>query len=164
MRLVTKDDKYILLFDIHHTIGDGLSLSILLDELCKLYNREKLPSLSLDYVDYAEWEQNLDLAESKNFWINQFRGDIPVLELPTDYPRPIVQSFEGDKVCTKISSDLAKKIQNLTKNLNVSSYVFLLSAYYVLLYKYSNSEDIVVGSPVLGRNKEELLNMVRYVC
>lgn len=154
----------LLLFDMHHIISDGLSLSILTNELCKLYNGENLADSSIQYVDYAEWEyKNLKedfLHDSKEFWINQFKDDIPVLNMPTDFVRPVIQSYEGAKVYKTISPSLASKINSLAKKLNVSTYMLLLACYYVLLYKYTNQEDIVVGSPVVGRNKEELLNII----
>lgn len=162
--LVTQKNQFLLLFDMHHIISDGLSLSILTNELCKLYNGETLPRLNVNYTDFAEWEQdrleNGTLADSKNYWINQFKNGIPVLDLPTNYQRPSVQNFEGAKVYKTISSDLSNKLQDLAKKLGVSNYMLLLSVYYILLFKYSGQEDIVVGTPVVGRDKEELLNIL----
>ena len=162
--LVTLKDKNILLFDMHHIISDGLSLSILTTELCKLYNGEDLSSPSIQYVDYAEWEYNNlkenKLESSKTFWLEQFNKEIPVLNMPTDFARPAIQSFEGAKVYQTIPETLTKKIDSLAKKLNVSNYMLLLACYYILLYKYTNQEDLVVGSPVIGRNKEELLNII----
>lgn len=157
-------DSTLLLFDMHHIISDGLSLSILTNELCKLYNGKTLSDISAQYVDYAEWEyKNLKddiLHDSKDFWINQFKDDIPVLNMPTDFVRPAIQCFEGAKVYKVINTSLASKLNSLAKKLDVSNYMLLLACYYVLLYKYTNQEDIVVGSPVTSRNREELLNMI----
>ncbi len=162
--LVNQKDKWLLLFDMHHIISDGLSLSILTNELSKLYNNEDLPKLTANYTDYVNFEEasltNGNLDDSKKYWINQFNNNIPVLDLPTNYPRPNTLSFEGAKVYKTISSDLGENIQSLAKQLNVSTYMLLLSAYYILLYKYSNQEDIIVGTPVIGRNKDELLNII----
>lgn len=162
--IVTLKDEVLLLFDMHHIISDGLSLSILTTELCKLYNGEELSENKIQYIDYAEWEyKNLKentLQESKDYWVNQFKDDIPVLNMPTDYSRPAIQSFEGAKVYKTISTNLTEKINSLAKKLDVSNYMLLLACYYVLLSKYTSQEDIVVGTPVVGRNKEELLNMI----
>lgn len=121
-------------------------------------------NLPIDYVDYAEWEfeelKSHKLKTDKDFWINEFKDRTPVLDFPTDYARPNFQSFEGSKIYKVIDLDLAKKVNNLAKKLDVSSFMLLLSIYYVLLFKYTNNEDIVVGSPIVGRNKEELLNIV----
>ena len=164
VELVYLDDKVILLFDMHHIISDGLSLSIFSAELCRLYNGDSLLENIIQYTDFAEWEyknfKENSMRESKAFWINQFSDNIPVLNLPTDYIRPSMQSFEGSKVYKTISSDLAERISSLAKKLDVSNYMFFLSCYYVLLSKYTNQEDIVIGSPVIGRHKEELLNMI----
>ena len=162
--LVTVKNKALLLFDMHHIISDGLSLSVLTTELCKLYDGEKLAENTLQYVDYAEWEyKNLKentIQQSKEYWVNQFKDDIPVLNMPTDYARPATTSFEGAKIFKTISSDLTQKIDSLAKKLDVSNSMLLLACYYVLLSKYTNQEDIVVGTPVANRNKEELLNMI----
>lgn len=162
--LVTLKDKFLLLFDIHHIISDGLSLSILTRELCNLYNGNELTENKFQYVDYAEWEyKNLkenNMQESKNYWVNQFKNDIPALNLPTDYIRPAVQSFEGAKVYKTISNDLAKKINSLARKLDVSNYMLLLACYYILLSKYTGQEDIVIGTPVVGRTTEGLLNII----
>ena len=136
----------------------------------KIYeNNEKIiendnSNEKIDYIDYAEWEfKNLKegkLEEQKNFWINEFKNDIPVLNFPTDYVRPNVQSFEGAKICKTIDRNLTKEINNLAKKLNVSTYILLLSAYYILLFKYTNSEDIVVGTPIIAREKKDLLEII----
>lgn len=162
--LVTLDKQILLLFDMHHIISDGLSLSILTTELSKLYHGEELPSLSMQYVDYAEWEhhhrEEHSWQESKDFWMKQFKEDIPVLNMPTDYPRPAIQSFEGAKVYQTISADLTKRLNTLAKELKVSNYMLLLACYNILLAKYTNQEDIVVGSPVMNRNQEELFHVI----
>lgn len=162
--LVSQKDKYLLLFDMHHIICDGASLSIFTKDLTSLYNEKNLKDISLNYTDYAEWEfeklRNNKLKEQKDFWMNEFKDDIPVLDFQTDYIRPNIQSFEGSKIYKTIDTKLAMEINSLAKKLDVSTFMLLLSAYYVLLFKYSNNEDIVVGTPTLGRDKEDLLDMI----
>ncbi len=164
VKMVLQKNKYLLLFDMHHIICDGTSLAIFTKELSSLYNNTELEELSFDYIDYSEWEFNElksgNLNQSKDFWINQFKDGIPVLDFPTDFVRPNIQSFEGAKVYEKINSQLAQDINNLAKKLNVSPYMLLLSAYYILLYKYTGNKDITVGTPVIGRKKEELLSII----
>ena len=161
---INSEDKSLLLFDMHHIICDGASLSIFTKELSDLYNGKNVSDLSFNYIDYAEWEfknlQNGKFNENKDYWINQFKDNIPILDLPTDYVRPSVQSFEGAKIYKNIDKVLADKILGLSKELNVSPYMLLLASYYVLLHKYSNSEDIIVGSPVENRNIPEISNML----
>lgn len=162
--LVKNKDKYLLLFDIHHIICDGASLSIFITELEKLYNGGVLPVSYLDYIDFAEWEfeqlNKDDMNQNHDFWINQFRNNTPVLDFPTDYVRPSIQSFEGAKVYKALDLKLSQEINNLARKLDVSTFMLLLSFFYILLFKYSNQEDIVCGTPSACRDREELLNMI----
>ena len=163
-------DKFLLLFDMHHIICDGVSLNNFIKELSELYNMDNLLQIEEDldkkitYIDYSEWEfdklQNASFKESKDFWINEFKGNILALDLQTDFTRPNLQAFEGSKVYENLDLNLAEEIYSLAKKLDVSAYMLLLCVYYVLLYKYSMQEDIVVGTPAAARNKEELLDML----
>ena len=151
-----KNNKAILMVDMHHIISDGTSLSILLDELCKLYNGEDLSEINTDYKDYAVWEneqiKSNKFIDSKNYWIDMFKDDIPVLDMPTNYSRPAVQSFNGNKVYAKINE--------LSTNLKITPYMLLLSIYYILLYKYTSQNEIVVGSPIANRTNNGLYNII----
>lgn len=162
--LVKNNNQYLLLFDIHHIICDGTSLSVFINELSDLYNGKNLIEIPTNYIDYAEWEfkqlQSDKFKSYKDFWVNDFKDDIPVLDLPTDYIRPNIQSFEGAKVYKTLDSNLFTEIHTLAKKLDVSTFMLLLSIYYVLLFKYSGQEDIVVGSPIAGRTNKELLNII----
>ena len=164
-KLIKLDNKKVALFiDMHHIISDGTSLSVLIDDLCKLYNDETLEKLNITYKDFAVWENNkLKSGEFKNvedFWVNQFKSELPVLNLPTNYPRPEVQIFEGNRIHTIISEKITKNIKELSKKLGVTPYMLLLSAYYILLKKYSAQDDIIVGSPIVGRDIAETYNMI----
>ncbi len=157
------DGRAFLMIDMHHIISDGASLSILTNEICKIYNEEELPELKIDYKDYSVWENNQlsngSLKEAENYWLNMFKGEIPVLNLPTK-TRPAVQNFEGDKIHSIINEYTTSKINMLAKELTVTPYMVLLSAYYILLSKYTSQEDIVVGTPIVNRDIDELNNIV----
>lgn len=159
-----ENDKCLLLFDMHHIISDGTSLQILIKDLCALYNNDNLEKINLTYKDFAVWENeniNTEVFEnSKNYWISQFNNDIPVLDIPTNYPRPSKKSFEGAKIYKTLEKDLTNNIYEMCKKLNVTPYMLLLSAYYILLSKYSRQDDIVVGSPIIGRNNSQLSNII----
>ena len=159
-----QNKKVVLMVDMHHIISDGTSLSILLDELCKIYNGEELSAIKTEYKDYAVWENNKiknnEFDEAKNYWINQFKDNIPVLDMPTNYSRPAVQSFVGSKVYANINKELTQKINDLANKLKVTPYMLLLCAYYVLLYKYTSQEDIVIGSPIANRTNSDLYNVI----
>ena len=149
---------------MHHIISDGTSLSIFINELCKLYNGENLENIEFTYKDFAHWENEAlasqKFKEAENYWINQFKNDIPVLNMPKTYTRPAVKSYEGSKVYSSIDNKTVEKINNICKEYSITPYMLLLSVYYVLLSKYTSQDDIVVGSPIVGRNFSEIYNII----
>ena len=158
-----KNKKTLLLLDMHHIISDGTSLSILLQELCDLYNGYALPKKEIDYKDFTLWEKEQFKTDkyrnSKEFFVNQFKDEIPLLNMPTNYPRPSIQNFEGSNYHTKLSKEIFKKVNKTAKKLNITPYMLMLSCYYILLSKYTSQDDIVVGTPIIGRGLPELSNM-----
>ena len=164
-QLVKLDNKKsLLLLDMHHIISDGTSLNILLQELCDLYNGETLSTKELEYKDFTVWEQSQmttdNFKEQKEYWINQFKDEIPLLNMPTSYPRPSVQNFEGSNYHAKLSKEQFSKINLLAQKLGITPYMLMLSVYYILLSKYTSQDDIVVGTPIVGRDMPELTNML----
>ena len=153
------NDKAFLMVSTHHIVCDGTSLSILINNLCKIYNNETLEVLKYDYKDYSMWEQKQDYKEAEDFWLQQFQEEIPTLSLPTK-PRPPMQSFDGDKIYTKIDKKTFNKINQLSQKLGVTPYMILLSAYYILLYKYTGQKNIIIGSPIANRNRNEFSNII----
>lgn len=158
------NNKMLILLDMHHIISDGTSLNILLQELCDLYNNNKLSEKNLDYKDFTLWEKSQfetdSFKKSREFWVNQFKDEIPLLNMPTDYPRPSVQSFEGSNYHTKLSKETFDKINKVAQELNITPYMLMLSCYYILLSKYTSQSDIVIGSPIIGRELPELSNII----
>ncbi len=156
--------KYALFIDMHHIISDGTSMSILVDELCKLYNDEELPELKITYKDYSAFENEMIssgiMQEAEKYWMHQFEGEIPVLNLPTQSPRPAVQSFEGRKIYSSIDIKTMDKINRLSQTLGVTPYMLMLGAYYVLLSKYTSSDDIIVGTPIVGRTIADTYSLI----
>ena len=154
---ISDSEKYqaLLLLDIHHIICDGTSLQILVHDLCLLYNSEQLPELSLTYKDYAWNESKLlkgnDLNEMEDYWVSQFKKGVPVLRMPTSFPRPAVQSFSGSAIEFSVDKDLTNKIEDICKELEITPYILTLAAYYILLYNYTAQEEIIIGSPMNGR-------------
>lgn len=161
-KLLELDDmRYLLLIDMHHIISDGASLNIFIKELCDLYNDEELPKKQIDYKDFAVWEnEQQNSSSNKEFWLNQFKDEIPVLSLPTKQARPIKQSYKGDNYLFEFDSELSNKIVSVSKKNNITPYMLLLSAYYVLLSKYSSQEDLIVGTPVVNRETEDLQSII----
>ena len=156
--------KMLLLLDMHHIISDGISLKILMQELCSLYNEETLPPKNIDYTDFCIWEEEQfktdEFNKKKEFWVNKFKEEIPLLNMPTTYPRPSMQSFEGKDFRVNLSKEMFNKISSVAKTLNITPYMLMLSCYYILLYKYTAQDDIVVGSPIVGRELPELSNVL----
>lgn len=162
--VILDNNKILLLLDMHHIISDGTSLGILLQELCDLYNNKVLPEKKLDYKDFTLWEKEQfeteEFKKAKDFWVNQFKDEIPLLNMPYTFSRPSIQSFEGSNYHTKISNDIFNKINETAKKLNITPYMLMLSTYYILLSKYTSQDDIVIGTAVVGREISELSNML----
>ncbi len=158
--VIQDDNKATLFLNMHHIICDGTSLSIFMKELSCLYNGEILPEKSIDYKDFAVWENNnkdsISYEESKNFWVSQFKEDIPVLSMPTNFERPQKQSYDGDNYLFEFSPSKSSKIIDFAKQNNITPYMLFLTCYYILLNKYTSQDDIVVGTPIAGRSLEEL--------
>ena len=135
------NNKSALFIDMHHIISDGTSMSIFANEFSKLYNNEPLNDLQITYKDYSVFENNRtnskEYKEIEKYWLNQFKGEIPKLKMPTSYPRPTIQSFEGNRICSFIEQDNVEKIKELSKKLNVTPFMILLTTYYILLLKYT---------------------------
>ena len=157
-------DKYILLRDMQHIIGDGISEEIFKAELRKLYSGLKLPKPKLQYKDFSEWQNDLfntEKIESQgNYWIDLFSGEIPVLNMPADYIRPPKPKFEGNTITIDLDKELVEKMSNVAAQNGATIYMLMLSVFNILLSKYTGQEDIVVGSPIAGRNHADLDNVM----
>lgn len=162
--LKTAPQKRLLLFDMHHIISDGFSMGLLVRELVAGYAGETLPALEVQYKDFAVWQNQIReegaYAESETYWTEQFAQEPPVLELPTDFPRPAIRRFEGESLGFAWSAETTKAVEALARETGASLFQVLLALYNVLLHKYSGAADIVVGSPIAGRPHGALEQMV----
>ncbi len=156
--------EQLLVFDAHHIAFDGTSVSLFMDELLRAYDGISRGTQGLQYKDYAVWQQKQleseDLLKQESFWLNAFQEGIPVLDMHIDYQRPSVQSFDGDRLCFTLPEELTDKLRLLANRCGTSVYMLLLSAYYILLNKYTGQEDIVIGTPTIGRNHPELQDVL----
>lgn len=154
-------DKHLLMYDMHHIISDGTSVGILFSEFVDLYEGNKLPDLRIQYRDVAVWQNALfnseAFVETEKYWLNKFSEEIPILNLPTDHPRPAILSYEGDSINLKIKKE---EIHQLCNREGTTLYMFLLAAYNVLLHKYTGQTDIIVGSPITGRSHADMQNII----
>ncbi|MCK4260160.1 MAG: amino acid adenylation domain-containing protein, partial [Halanaerobiales bacterium] len=157
-------DQYLLMYDMHHIIADGISMNILINEWSLLYRGKELPDLRIHFKDFAVWQKNrFQTSEIKNqeeLWLEMFRGEVPVLNMPSDFSRPKEICFKGDLVNFEVTRELTARLKQLSKKNGATLYMTLLSAYYVLLSKYSGQEDIVIGSPSAGRFHAELNQII----
>ncbi|MCY8448952.1 surfactin non-ribosomal peptide synthetase SrfAA [Bacillus spizizenii] len=158
-----EENRHMLLFDMHHLISDGVSIGIILEELARIYKGEQLPELRLQYKDYAVWQSGQaaeGYQKDRAYWKEVFAGELPVLQLLSDYPRPPVQSFEGDRVSIKLDAGLKDRLNRLAEQNGATLYMVMLSAYYTLLSKYTGQDDIIVGTPSAGRNHSDIEGIV----
>ncbi|WP_449603934.1 condensation domain-containing protein, partial [Paenibacillus sp. Marseille-Q9583] len=150
-----EEAKFILLFDMHHIISDGVTTGILVREFMDLYEGKDLPQQRLQYKDYAVWQQGFNQSEAyqkqESYWLETFAGEIPVLNLPTDEVRPSSRQFEGGRISFTISKETIEGLKQVAAEQGATLYMALLAAYNVLLFKYTGQEDIVVGSPIAAR-------------
>jgi bacitracin synthase 3 len=153
-------NRFVLMMDMHHVIADGASVVILIKEFMALYGGEKLVPLTLQYKDYAQWQhqerEKGEMRKQEEYWLNRFKDKIPVLNLPTDFPRTAIMDFKGDEVLFNIDAEITDHLKNLAFRSETTLYVLLLAIYNVLLHKYTAQEDIVVGTPTFGRGNPEL--------
>jgi len=156
--------RYILILDMHHTIYDGVSIQLFFKEFMDLYQGTKLPPLKIQYKDYAQWaKRHWDtgiLQRQQDYWLKVFSGDIPVLDLPVDFPRPAAQSFAGNRLMFTIEQKETHHLKAVGKEQGATLFMVLLAIINVLLMKLSGQEDIVVGTPVLEREHPDLEKII----
>jgi amino acid adenylation domain-containing protein len=157
-------EKYLFIVDFHHIIGDGVSISVLIREFTQLYEGNILSPLRIQYKDYAVWQKGLaasgELKRQEEYWIKQLDINIPPLNLPLDYSRPEMKSFEGCWLEFEISPKTSGKLKKLAEQADATLYMVLLAAYNVLLHKYTGQETIVVGSAIAGRSYADLEHII----
>jgi amino acid adenylation domain-containing protein len=162
-----REDRYILMVDIHHIAADAVSIKILKRDFWNLYTDNPLPGLKLHYRDFAEWQNHWlksgKIKQQEKYWLKRFEDNIPVLNLPTDYDYPgsIEQRSEaGDTVDFSLDRELTHRLYVLTNETGITTFMILLAVYNILLWKCTGQEDIVVGVPVVGRNHNDLQNII----
>ena len=159
-------ETHILMLTMHHIIYDGWSIGILASELCTLYeaysqgNPSPLSELPIQYADYAHWQrQRLTgevLEKHLSYWRQKLAGISPISPLPTDRPRPQVQSFHGGLEKFQLNQNLIQKLTQLSQESGTTLFMTVLSAFFVLLYRYSGESDLIVGTGIANRNRVEI--------
>ncbi len=167
-----EDEKNLLVLNMHHIISDGWSMNIFVREFLTFYNSFKeginpeFEALSIHYKDYSVWQNNLmesgELRNQKNYWLEKLSGKISIIDLPSDKPRPLVQTFNGKHLDFNLSREIITGLNNLCIENNVSLFMMLQAIAKVLLYRYSGQTDIILGSPVAGRNHQDLESQIGF--
>ena len=166
----TEKDNYIFIFVMHHIICDAWSMNILLRDLMTFYHgfvtktEAKLPDLRIQYKDFAAWQQTevKTATKAKTYWLNQFSEESPILNLPLDFLRPSIQTFNGANVYGTIEASTTSKLKSYIQDQGATLFMGLLSAANILLYKYTNQTDITIGTPIAGREHSDLSDQIGF--
>jgi NAD(P)-dependent dehydrogenase (short-subunit alcohol dehydrogenase family)/acyl carrier protein len=157
-------NQHILAADMHHIVTDGISMGLLIAEFQAMYRGETLPGLRLQYKDFSQWQNQRLLAgeikRQEEYWLKEFETEAPVLRLPTDYPRPEIQSFEGSHVSFDLGQEIVIKLKEFARAEGVTLFILLLALYNVFLFKITGLEDIVVGTVGAGRGHADLERII----
>ncbi len=170
--LKLSQENYIVLFNMHHIISDGWSAGVLIKDFLGHYhtyrqqNSELLPPLKIHYKDYTDWQENQlktsKLQAQRDYWLTKLTPAPQHLNLPFDYPRPAVQSFQGNTVIWKPNSELIEHFQILIKDKEASLFMGLLTLVKSFLFRYTEQNEITVGSPIAGRNHPDLESQIGF--
>jgi len=166
------EQDYIFVLVFHHIVADGWSIEILERELSTIYtalcNHQTpvLPKLPIQYADFTIWQRSWFTGEvfqrQLNYWQQQLKGIPSLLELPTDRPRPAIQTYRGAQQPFKFSVELSEAIVSLSKRMRVTPFMLLLAAFQTLLYRYTGQDDIVVGTPIANRHHREIEGLIGF--
>ncbi|TKI55086.1 amino acid adenylation domain-containing protein [Brevibacillus antibioticus] len=162
--------EYSICFHIHHLITDGTSNQLLLQELVEIYEAKfegrpaNLKLLAKNYVDWVyekeEWMKTEEFAQMESYWLDKLAKPLPALQLPTNFTRPLLQTYNGSFYSLKLSSGLTSRLKPLAQEYNSTMHIFMLSVYFLLLHKVTQEDDLIVGYPVSGRDSREYENVL----
>ncbi|HEX3044255.1 MAG TPA: amino acid adenylation domain-containing protein [Bacillota bacterium] len=156
--------RYLLFYDMSHIISDGVSMEIMIRDLSQLYNGGELAELPIQYKDFTVWQNEFFKTEAfqrqEQYWLERLSGELPSLDLPIDYPRPPIRSYEGDRLSFEIGPDLAADLNKIAVETGATLFMILLAAYNILLLKYTGAEDILIGTNIAGRSHPDLKNII----
>ncbi|MBD0264764.1 MAG: AMP-binding protein, partial [Tolypothrix sp. Co-bin9] len=164
--------EHILLVEMHHIISDAWSSEVFLQEMASLYKAflagidSPLPEISIQYKDFAQWQrqwlQTEILSTQLSYWKQQLEGIPAALQLPTDRPRPPIQTSRGDQKSIELSQAVIKQLKAIARQEGVTLFMLLLAAFQTFLYRYTGQDDIAVGSPIANRNRDEVKSLIGF--
>lgn len=157
---LVKNEKHFLFFDFHHIIMDGVSVSLFIEELIQLYQGDQLEQPSAQYSDFVRWSENRkkseNLAIQRQYWMNELEGELPLLEMPLDQPRPKQFDHAGEKSEYSIGKVKSGKLRALSKKYGCSMHALMFALYNILLHKYTGQKEFIIGIPVTVRNHPDV--------
>ena len=166
------EDDHVLVLTLHHIVADGWSMGVLVEEFSQLYAAHtqgktvELPSLPIQYADYALWQRRWmqagELERQLDWWREQLGSEQPMLELPSDRPRPAQSSQQGARLDFTLEPALAKGLMTLARQRGVTPFMLLLASFQALLYRYSGQKDLRIGVPVANRNRAETRGLIGF--
>ncbi|MEM9823710.1 MAG: amino acid adenylation domain-containing protein, partial [Bacteroidota bacterium] len=170
--LHVKGGDYVFYYNMHHIISDGWSIGILARDVLHFYESQKAgnppqwPSLKIQYKDYAAWQVK-QLAEAgqanhRQYWLNRLSGELPILDLPRQQARPKMKGFHGETLETFLSLERVEAMHRFTRENGGSLFILLLSLWNVLFHRYTGLKDLIIGSPVAGRNHSDLEDQIGF--
>ncbi len=164
--------EHVLLLTLHHIIADAWSTGVMVKEISVLYpaycqgKLPTLPELAIQYGDFADWQRELLLGPTLdkllNYWTNQLTEAPTLLELPTDHPRPAVQTGQGQTVTFNLGMDLSQRLKQLAQQQKTTLFMLLLAVFGTLLCRYSGQKDMVIGSPIANRTRKEFESLIGF--
>ncbi len=170
--LKLSEAEHVLLVNTHHIVSDGWSIGVLVKEFAHFYEAftshkdPQLPPLPIQYADFAveqrRWLQGNVLEKQLSYWKQRLRGRLPVLDLPTDRPRPAVQTFNGARENSLIPKTLTVAIYELCQRYDGTLFMVLLAAFELLLYRYTSQDDLLIGTPIANRTRAEIEGLIGY--
>lgn len=170
--LRVSEDEHLVLLTMHHAISDGWSMGVLVQEVATIYRAfadgqpSPLPDLSIQYPDFAHWQrrwfQGEALEAQLDYWKRQLAGSQQSLELPTDRPRPALQSFRGGYQYLMLPKALSDSLKELSRREGVTLFMMLVAAFKALLYRYTGQEDISIGTPIANRSRHEMEGLIGF--
>ncbi|WP_425086162.1 amino acid adenylation domain-containing protein, partial [Streptomyces hainanensis] len=165
-------DRWLIMKAVHHIVSDAISTFTFIEELLSLYEglrrgrRVELPPVPARYLDFLNWQNEFlagpEARRMLEYWTSHLPQEVPILNLPTDKPRPAVMTHNGASEFFVLDEELSSRVHALAREHNVTVFMVLLAAYYVLLHRYSGQDDVIVGSPVTGRTQEEFASVYGY--
>ncbi|MBL6449316.1 amino acid adenylation domain-containing protein [Fulvivirga sp. 29W222] len=151
------EDRHYLVLDMHHIITDLMSLGLLINQFISAYQGDEIAFSEFQYKDYAFWQTNEPAKEeSMQYWMEQFEGEIPTLNLPLDYSRPSAPTYEGSRYTGNMDESLVKALETLSRKHEATLQMTLMASFLIFLHKVSGQKDLIVGSPVLDSRPAEL--------